>query len=256
MYKKFLSMTLLVSMAHAVSANDLEVAAVDSIENSEASVSTNLEVKEQESEVIAEVVQVQEEVAEVVAEVVEMTENNTEVVEVITAQEQEIEEVPLVTAEPADNEISYGFAVAPKAAELLTGLSVEAQADFNNFSVELGKELLELPEVQAFIAKHETIYSEYKAFKGECPKISVDFFILGEEEIDAINSKLDENNAKFRETLSEENKIKFDEAKQDLSNVLRTALGFTLAKISICKFPAELKNLDTNQELMVNVRAD
>jgi len=264
MYKKFLSITLLVSIAHAIFANDLQMPQPAIAEIAETAIPANLEIK-QEVAVAAISVEVQEQVAiapEVIAENVEVSsdveavETAVEVIESIEPQDKAIEEVSPVTIEPTIIDVSYDFVVAPKAAELLNGLSAEAQGDFNDFGVVLGKDLLVLQEVQDFINKHATIAAEYIAFKGESPKISVEFVLLGEEAMQKIQSKIDETNAKFAAVLSEENKLKFAEVQQDLAPFLNNLLGFALSQISTRKFATELIDLDTNQELMINVRVD
>jgi len=265
MYKKFLSLALLISMGHALSANELQASEADTNEIVETTIFNNLEAKEQEPEIAPETVEIQDEIAsnsEVIAENPEsaineeITEKSVEVIEAVENKGEMVEEAVRVIAEATINEVTYAFALAPKAAELLNGLSPEALADLNDFGAALGKDLLALPEVQAFITKHLAMYVEYTSFKGECPRISVDFIMLGEEAMNEISSKLNEIDATFEATLSDENKLKFEEAREDLPRFLNIALGFTLSQIGTRKFPTELINLDKNQELMIIVRVD
>lgn len=244
MYKKILSIALLISISRGIWGNELEIPAIDNIESSE----LRDEVK-QASDIIED--------QEQVSGMVDCLNNSIEIAEVVQSKENlevsrsinSAKEMP----QSVEHNILYSYAITPTASKILNGLSEEAHTDFNNFTIELGKALVELKEVEDFIIKHKIIYDKYKEFKGELPKISVDFFMLGSGELEAINSEIEENKAKFAEILSDEDKVKFEEAKMEIS---RIALDYTLRKISTCTFGFELANIDTKKELWINVHID
>lgn len=252
MYKKFLSITLLLSM-HALSAHDIQSTTIESVEKNESLISTSVEAIEENIEIeINETAQ--ENTTEVEVNEQEIITQETE--EVAVSDERPVEEVAQVTIEPTAHKLTYNFMLTPKASALMANLSEEATVDFNEFKEELGKYLVAMPEVEEFIAQHEVVYNEYKKFKGSHPQISVVFFILGDKEINDMQANLDKNNAEFAESLSDENKIKFNEAREDLNKFLMTALNNTLIKIGTRKFAAELVAIDKDQELLVKVSID
>lgn len=212
MFKKFLSIALLISMVYIHFTSGLEVSSGDTIEQNESSADINLK-----------------------------------------AQEQGVEKNSTVATVKPTTKITYGFGVTFKASKLFDGLSKEALADFNDFGKELGKDLLALPEFQAFFAKYDTLYAEYTLSQGDDPKFSIDFVMQGEEAIQAIVNKINEMTIKFSKTISKVDKVAL---KQDLNILLKMAYHFTLFKISTRKFAAELANLENNEQLQIIVHLD
>jgi len=291
MYKKFLSIGLLAIFAHVLYANEVERSKFDYSanigESNELAVftateSVSQEVKEDtttqvvENQEITETQKIveTEETVKVEAtteahEVIETmqtvkAEDITETHEVVeteqTVKAEEIKETQEVveTQEIKEEVISVKFdiTITPRAQQILKVLSDEGWHDFEDFCHKFCNEFFELSIVQQIISKHSAIYDEYKKFKGDLARVVIDFFVEGDSEIDVIIAKANEFGVKFVKTLSEENKIKYEQAKPDITTLIDIAHDFVLVKSKKRKFISELVGIDTSSIFMFTVHID